>query len=151
MKVRVVVADERAATLFDLASPSAPLERVGTVDNPEAALPPREIESDRPGRGFAGAAGANHRHAYDGERASRRWRAQIDLARQIAETLDEGRVKREFDRVVLMAGPRMLGLIREALPAPTRALVWAEVPKDLAHVDEREIKDYVPRETFWRA
>ena len=146
MRVRVVVADERAASLFDLASLTAPLERVGTVANPAAALPPREIGSDKPGRGFAGA----QRHALDGERTSRRWHPQIDLARQIAEAVDRGRVRHEFDRLVIMAGPRMLGLIREALPAPARALVTAEVPKDLAHLEEQALKDYVPRESFWR-
>jgi protein required for attachment to host cells len=149
MKVRVVVADERAASLFDMASLSAPLERVGTIENPDAR-PPREIESDRPGRGFVGAGGAHHRHAYDGERTSRRWHAQIDLARQIATAVDQARARHEFDRLVIMAGPRMLGLIRDALPAPTRALVKAEVPKDLAHLDERSLKGYVPRESFWK-
>jgi protein required for attachment to host cells len=146
MTVRVVVADERAASVFDIDNFTAPLRPAGKIENPEAALPPRELESDRPGRAF-GTMG--HRHAMDGERSSRRWHPQIDLARRIAEEIDHARNQREFDRLVIMAGPRMLGLIREALPAPVRSLVAAEIPKDLAQIDEQIIRQYVPREVFW--
>ncbi len=146
--VRVVVADERAASLFDTDGVSAAWRPAGRIENPEAVPPPREIDSDKPGRGFGGGAA---RHALDGERASRRWHPQIDLARQIAAVVDAGRLRHEYDRLVIMAGPRMLGFIRDALPAPTRALVAAEIAKDLAHVDETALKEYVPRETFWRS
>jgi protein required for attachment to host cells len=146
MTVRLIVADERAATLFDMDKVAGPLRPAGKIENPEAGLPPRELVSDRPGRGFSG----GQRHALDGERTSRRWHPQIDLARQIAEAVDRGRTRHEFDRLVIMAGPRMLGLIREALPAPARALVALEVPKDLAHLDEEAVRNYVPRELFWR-
>jgi protein required for attachment to host cells len=42
----------------------------------------------------------------------------------------------------------MLGLLREALPAPCRALVAAEIVKDLVHHDAESIRDAVPRAAF---
>jgi protein required for attachment to host cells len=49
-----------------------------------------------------------------------------------------------------MAGPRMLGLIREALPDAARPLLAAEISKDLVHVDADTLRAYVPKDVFRR-
>jgi len=144
MNVRVVVADEREASFFDLHKVRAPPEARGSLRN-DAARPDRELETDRPGRRFGGANGS--RHAVDGERSTERHETE-QFAKAVARTLDVARTRNEFDRLVLIAGPRMLGLLREALPAPCRAVVAAEVAKDLVHEDPATIRDAVPREAF---
>jgi protein required for attachment to host cells len=143
--LRIVVADEREASFFDVVGPQAPLTLASKIENPTARLHDRDLESDRPGRSFNRAAG--QRSAVDGDRSSRRSQ-QEDFARRIAEEIDRERNAETFDRLVLMAGPRMLGLIREALSAPARSLVSAEVPKDLVHSAERAIRDHLPRAAF---
>jgi protein required for attachment to host cells len=42
----------------------------------------------------------------------------------------------------------MLGLLRDALPAPCRSVIAAEVAKDLVHHDLETIRGAVPREAF---
>ena len=49
---------------------------------------------------------------------------------------------------MLIAAPRMLGLLRDALPATCRSVVAAEVAKDLVRQDPAAIRDAVPREVF---
>ena len=144
MNVRVVVADEREASFFDVAKLRAPPAARGSLRN-DAARPDRELESDRPGRRFGGTDG--NRHAVDGERSTQRHETE-QFAKAVARALDVARSRNEFDRLVLIAGPRMLGLLREALPAPCRAVVSAEVAKDLVRQDPATIRDAVPRAAF---
>jgi protein required for attachment to host cells len=144
MNVRVVVADEREANFFDLTKALAAPEERGSLHN-DAARPDRELETDRAGRRFGGTDG--NRHAVDGERSTERHEME-QFAKAVARTLDSARARHEFDRIVLIAGPRMLGLLRDALPAPCRGVVCAEVAKDLVRHDIETIRDAVPREAF---
>ena len=148
MIVRIVVADEREASFFDAESMNTPLKLVSKIEDPKGGLRGRDLESDRPGRSFD-SMGA-HRHAMDGERSSRRWHEQTEFARRIVEDVEQARQGQKFDRLVVIAGPRMLGLIREALPAPARTLIVAEITKDIGHLDEKAIRSYLPREAFTR-
>jgi protein required for attachment to host cells len=84
----------------------------------------------------------------DGERSTRRAR-QAGFARRIADEIERARKAGKFDRLVLMCGARMLGLLREAMSASSRELVLVEVPKDMAQHDEPAIRAHVPQET-WR-
>jgi protein required for attachment to host cells len=142
--VRVVVADERDATFFDLTRPQAPLEARGSLHN-DAARPDRELETDRPGRRFGGTHG--NRHAVDGERSTQRHETEL-FAKQVCQALDGARTRHEFDRLVIIAAPRMLGMLREALPAPCQAVVAAEVAKAFSLEQIDSIRDAVPRDAF---
>lgn len=145
MNVRVVVADERDANFFDIAKLRAPPEARGSLHN-DAARPDRELETDRPGRRFGGTDG--NRHAVDGERSTERHESE-QFAKAVARTLDAARTRQEFDRLVLIAAPRMLGLLRDALPEPCRSVVAAEIAKDLVNHDIEAIREAVPREAFF--
>ena len=145
MNVRVLVADEREANFFDAHNVASPLEMCGTMVNDAATLRDRDLESDRPGRGFNPAAPG--RHGVYGERSTRRHEMEM-FAKEIARAIDDARARNEFERLVIVAGPRMLGWLREALPAPTRAVVVAEVIKDIVHDDVEAIREVVPREAF---
>lgn len=145
MNVRVVVADEREANFFDMTNLTRPLERRGALVNEAGDRKDQELETDRQGRRF-GMLG--HRHGTDGERSTVRHQVEM-FARAIARSVDEARIRNEFDKLVIVAGPKMLGLVREALPTTCRSLVAAEVPKDLVQRGEDEIREAVPRETFF--
>ena len=142
--VRIVVADERDATFFDLTKPQAPLEARGSLHN-DSARPDRELETDRPGRRFGGTHG--NRHAVDGERSTQRHETEL-FAKQVCRALDGARTRHEFDRLVIIAAPRMLGMLREALPAPCQAVVAAEVAKAFSLDQMDSIRDAVPRDAF---
>jgi protein required for attachment to host cells len=146
MNVRVVVAGERDASFFDLAAAQAQPEARGALLNDASFLKDQDLETDRPGRRFGGTHG--NRHAVDGERSTQRHEME-QFAREVARTLDGARTRNEFDRLVLIAAPRMLGLLREALPDTCRSIIAAEVPKDFVGHDPNTIRDAVPREAFF--
>lgn len=145
MNVRIVVADARQANFFDASSPSAVAPRF-SLRNEAAGLKDKDLESDREGRRFGGTAG--HHHGVDGERSSER-HEMTNFAREVAHRIEADRVAHRFDRLVLVAGPRMLGLLREELPQSCRDMLAAEIAKDLTAQTPATIGTAVPRETFW--
>ena len=153
MRLRIVVADESEARFYDIGGPRVPLQLAGRVENPTARLHDRDLKSDRPGRVFDRASTAGRRrgavahHATGGERRPHKQETQR-FARQIVRSLEEARRKDQFDRLVLMAGPPFLGTLRAALRKSVRATLVAEVPKDLVHQTEREVRAHLPREIF---
>lgn len=142
MTTRVVVADEGEARFYDVENARAPLELVASIEDRTARLRDRDLESDRPGRAFARA--APNRAAMDGGRSARK-QLRTRFARRIARRIEHARGRNEFDRLVLIAAPEMLGLIRPQLSESSRSMTAAEVAKDLTHQDEDAIRSYVPR------
>lgn len=157
MNVRVVVADERQANFFDIPKYGAPLSAVGSLENPAGGLKDIDLETDRAGRRYGGASGARHgvgvqaghHHGVDGERSTERHELS-QFAKDVAQRIDNDRVKHEFDRLVIVAGPRMLGLLRQELPDTCRGVLAGEISKDLAQHSPEAIRDVLPRDAFFQ-
>jgi protein required for attachment to host cells len=155
MNLRIVVADERQANFFDTTALNAPLHSQGSMHNPTAGRKDRDLETDREGRRFGGTAGVthgsgtaqSHHHGVDGERSTERHELTL-FAKEVAQRIEAGRVNHEFEKLVLVAPPKMLGLLRQSLPATSQALLAAEVPKDILHQGPEAIRQTVPREAF---
>lgn len=153
MRIRIVVANQAEAAFYDVESRiDAPQFRTRITD-PQAHLHDRDFKSDRPGRVFdhapaiAGRRGATAHHGTQGERRPRKHEAEL-FARRVAEQLEEAQHKGEFDRLVVMAAPTFLGLLRRALPGSMRPRIAAEVGKDLVHEPPGVVQAHVPREAF---
>ncbi len=153
MRVRIVVANQAEAVFYDVDSLiSTPRLRTRLTD-PLAHLHDRDFKSDRPGRVFdhaastSGRRGATAHHGTQGERRPRKHEAAL-FARRVAEQLEQARRQGEFDRLVLMAAPGFLGLLRKAIPSAIRTRVAAEVGKDLVHESARTIRVHVSEQAF---
>jgi protein required for attachment to host cells len=153
MHARVVVADQSEVRFYDVDGPGGKLRLAGRLTDPIAHLYNRELVSDRPGRVFdhappaVGRRGCVARHGTGGERSPRKHEA-LSFARTIATQLETAQRAGEFDRLVLMAGPGFLGLLREVLPKSLLPMVAAEVNKDLVHQTEAAITEHLPREAL---
>jgi protein required for attachment to host cells len=149
MRIRVVVADQSEAKFYDLSRQPEALELVGQLLDPKAHLHDRDFNSDRPGRMFdhapvsGGRRGATPHHATAEDRRPRRHEAE-QFARRIAAELERGQRNRDFDGLMILAGPLFLGLLREALSDGVRSIVVAEVAKDLAHQSAGDIIKHLP-------
>jgi protein required for attachment to host cells len=143
-KVRIVVADEREANFFDGSKADGPLTARGEMRNETAGMKDIELETDREGRRFGG---GGHHHGVDGERSTERHELTL-FAKEVADRIDKDRVNREFDKLVIVAPPRMLGLLRQSLSAPSQAMLAGEISKDVVHHGPEAIRNVVPREAF---
>jgi len=153
MRIRIVVASQAEATFYDVQQVGERLQVVGQLTDPLAHLHDRDFKSDRPGRVFdhaplaSGRRGATAHHATGGERRPREHEAAL-FAQKIAAELEQARRNHRFDRLIVMAEPRFLGMLRKALPDSLNSTVIAEVAKDLAQQPESAVRAHVPIEAF---
>ncbi len=67
---------------------------------------------------------------------------RIRFARHIAAALQTEWAKGDHDRIVISAGPKMLGQLREAIPKAVHAHVAAELHKDLMKIPVHELASH---------
>lgn len=98
--------------------------------------PARDVQSDRPGRSFD-SAGEGH-HAME---PPTDWKTheKKQLAAAVAAELRQAVDRREFDRLVVVAPPEMLGHMRQVFDDRVKDLVDAEMGKDLTHLSTHQL------------
>jgi protein required for attachment to host cells len=141
----IVVADSSACRLFAAGAPAGPLQELEVLSHPEGRLREQDLASDRPGRTFD-SQGAG-RHAKEAEVSPKKHEAVV-FAGRIAERLEAGRVGHAFDKLALVAPPEFLGLLRDKLSPPLRALVLHELDKNVSRLDPAEIRARLPEQLF---
>ena len=101
----------------------------------------RDIEADRPGRGFS--SGGQH-HSYESEHDPRKLEKH-DFVRAIALALDDTLDKHAFGKLVVVAPPRAIGEFRSLASDKLKRILWREVPKEYANLPDAELtKQLVP-------
>jgi protein required for attachment to host cells len=150
MNVRIVVADERQASFYDAVTPKSPLTERASLHNERSGKRDIEMESDRPGRRFGGTGvgGAEgHHHGVTGEKSTVHHELTL-FAKEVARKIETDRARNEFDRLVLVAGPKMLGLLRQSLSNPTQSMLAGSISKDILRQGPEVILKAVPIEAF---
>ena len=156
MRVRVTVADMCEASFYDLQHRQDVPRLAARLSDPLGRLHDRDFRSDRPGRSFdhaplsSGRRGSTPHHSVGGERRARTHEAEL-FAMKIANELERGWRSHEFDRLVIMAPPAFLGLLRKALPESVRGRIAAEVVKDLVHQSPEVLQSHLPWKVFREA
>ena len=134
----IVVAHEAGARFFEHQGRGTGLELVEEIEHPDGRARDRDMASDRPGRSFRKSSGDPSRSSM-GEGEGPHDRAVSDFARAVAEKLKDARVQNRYKRLVLVAPPRFLGLLRSSLDGPTAQLVMVSLDKDLAASKKSEL------------
>jgi len=136
----ILIADGTRARIFRNDGPFKGLKPALGREFGAPAPPTRALGSDRPGRVQESAGSERHAmvprvdwHRFEKEK----------FAKSMARILDEAAKRGAFSRLVLVAPPRTLGDLRNALGARARAMVTAELDKDLTHVTPVELPDHL--------
>jgi protein required for attachment to host cells len=80
------------------------------------------------------------RLAYSTEQSPKE-RSLINFYREIADQIDLALNKQKFDRLILIAEPRLLGILRTVLPSSVHGVIIQEIHKDLAFATEEQIME----------
>jgi protein required for attachment to host cells len=96
-------------------------------------------EFAKSGRNRAGAGATSFGHDTKSQAEIERPR----LARHVIRALEAAWAKGTADRIVLAAGPKMLGALRDALTAPLAGHVATEIAKDLSDVPAHALFDHI--------
>lgn len=98
----------------------------------------QEIMADRPGRSFDRM--GDQRHSMEPTSDPKRLQENAFLG-EVCGYLDEAGREGRFDRLVLVAEPRALGLLRKQLGSGLKNKLYAEVDKDLSKAPLKELPD----------
>ena len=141
-KTGILVAHDAGARFFENEGPGKGIELIEELDHPEGRERDRDFDTDRPGRSFRKNS-ADPRRAAMSRSQTPHERAVADFARVLAQKLQRGRTSNRYDRLVLVAPPRFLGLLRSSLDGPTTQLVVGSLDKDLAAHKESELVEHL--------
>lgn len=142
MPTWIVLADAKHARIYEQIARAAKLvaipdqELVAEDDHAFA----RELGTDRPGRAFDPGSGTPHAmepHSDPHERS------KAAFARRVAVRLDEAVRTKRCNHLVLIAPPKMLGILRAELGAASRACVIASAGKDLMKIPTAELQAHI--------
>lgn len=69
---------------------------------------------------------------------------QVELHRfavEVVRALEQGRLAGAFERLIVAAPPQFLGLLRDGMTAPLRAMLLADLPKRLTDIPDDDVAD----------
>jgi protein required for attachment to host cells len=95
----------------------------------------RDIESDKPGRGFSG----GQRHAYESEHDPRKLEKH-DFARAVAQAIEAALDAHQFNALVVVAPERSVGEFRAVASDKVKRTIWREVKKEFASLTDPELE-----------
>ncbi len=139
-KLWVVVADQSKARIFTVADPHGALLNVGELEHPEARDREQTMTTDRPGRGYDSNGQGSHAM---GSTDNPGKQGTVRFAKQVADHVQAAHNKGRCNRLLLVAGPSLLGLLRENLKTLS-GLKVSEIDKNLGQYDAQEIRKHLP-------
>lgn len=139
----VVVADEARAIIYGRETRRAPLHEIHRLENDVARRKGIELVSDRGGRAFD-SFGAG-RHAMGKELHSPKRHSAEAFARQVADCIEMYRQSGNCIAYTVVAAPRFLGMLRQALGRTSCPAPAATIDKDVTGSDAAFIQQLVDR------
>ena len=134
----VLVADSSCAKVFK-ASGGDVLHEIADLVHFQSKMHEQEITSDLPGS-YAGKGGSKHN--FEGQTGKKEHEATI-FAKEINEQLETGLNKGQFNKLIIIAAPTFLGVLREILNPNISKLITHEINKDLVKFSTPEIKSHL--------
>ena len=132
----IIAADASRARILQVTDREQNLAEIEDLLNPEGRVENRELTTDAQPR-FRGSGGGP---GSDREEMSASEHATELFAKRVGDYLDKARTAHRYDRLHLIAPPKFLGQLRKELGKEVEKLVAAELPKDLAWLNAREIQ-----------
>lgn len=139
-KVWVVVANRSNANIF-ISEKDVPFVLYQKLEHPESHLQEHELVSDKKGK----EANQNLYGTSTFEPSTTAVKKEsLKFAKEIASFLTSAFQSHAFDRLYLVAPSPFIAELREALPALVKHCVYQEIPKNLVHLEAKELREYLP-------
>lgn len=131
-KTWIIVSNSEIARLFDFTGPRQPL--VPLEDHVWYA-PEISTFDDKQGMGHSRVGPSQHRMASHTGPDKKSDAFATTIAENLATAMKSG----AFERLVLVATPKMLGLLRDRLTSPIKERIWVEIDKDLTNLSLEKV------------
>ncbi|QOC21236.1 host attachment protein [Wenzhouxiangella sp. AB-CW3] len=140
---RILVADAARARLFSREKKFSPPVEIDSLVHPESRLRRQDLVSDRPGQVFESRTPGEN---INEEPTDPRTAEAASFARELAHKLREDRVHGGYKHLIVVAEPRLLGMLRKALDDDTRQTVVLEISRNLTRAKVGEIAEAIDTE-----
>ena len=138
----ILVANQAEAQIYSASRLPGSLTLVRTLTHKEGAAHTRDLVSDAPGRVHDRMGAARHSMEPDtGVKEEQRRR----FVKQLVDLLKAALFKGEFDQLVFLAAPAVLGVIRKTVGGDLAKAVIKEIPKDVIGQDLARIQVQLDR------
>jgi protein required for attachment to host cells len=138
-KTWILIADAHHAEIWTRKDRQQP-EEAELVEPSQKHRFSREIGSDRPGRAIAS---SDNRHAAVQPREDLLEAEHRHFARALVKHLRDSLANHEFDRLAIIAAPKMLGLLRDGLDQKLAKALITDIAKDLVKLPPGEIRGQI--------
>ena len=138
----VIVADSSKARIFSTENSSSPLVELELIEHPEGRLHARELTSDLPGKD-SNRTGSG-KHSLGAETDPKRHEVE-SFAKRVSDYIENARNNNKLSRLIIIAAPALLGMLRSNMSSATGKLVAMELDKNLSELKSDEIRGYLPR------
>jgi protein required for attachment to host cells len=138
----IVVADGQRATVYHHDGPSKGLEIIPGLGGHQEVSRSSEIISDAQGRmqGYGGSGAAPMTARTDPHELE-----EARFTERVADAVNRAALEKQFDRLILAAPPRTLGILRKALSGHAAQRVIAELDKDLTRTSRSDLAAQLDR------
>ena len=136
----ILSANRSNASLFESNWPGKSMRRLQDIPHPKGRLQNKDINTDKPGRSFDSMGQGRHSMGSDQEPIDH---VAQQYASVLAELLNKGRLTNAYEKLVLIAEPKFLGILRAALDKNTALLVVQSVNKELLDLKEEDVGKYL--------
>ncbi|MDR5899261.1 host attachment protein [Halomonas vilamensis] len=140
MTTYIVVADAARARIFT--RDALTLEEHGSLVHAEGRLHEGDLITDRRGGDVHETMSTTSRSSAGEEGTASQHENEL-FAKEVAQRLYSARTENQISKLVLVAPPKFLGLLREKLDGPTQKLIIHTLPKDLTKSSLKAIQDAV--------
>ena len=137
----VVVADSARARVFEMGESRNELREINDLINVDARKHERELSSDDSGRAYDSF--GSGRHAME-DKISPKEQNVIDFAGRVNEELVAGLNSGRYAKLLLLAAPEFLGVLRGKLDGQVRKVITAEIDKNLTQHSVSDITAHLP-------
>lgn len=139
-KYYVVVASMDQARLYAMNGVFSEPAEIDLLENPDARKYERDLTSAKHGRAFDSA--GQGRHALETE-VSAKDQVILRFTKAVANRLADDLATRKYEKLIVVAAPKLLGLLRKQFPPEVRKVIAKEIKKNLSKSDPAELMNHI--------
>ena len=138
----VIAADSTSARIFYSSSSKGPLEEKAVLVHPENRLKKKNMASDRQGYSYS-----SHGHGRKvlANHVDPRENEINQFVKEINEYLKNSEAKKEFDQLIIIAAPKLLGILKKNLNNNIKKHITYELKKNITKLSAAEIRNFLPK------
>lgn len=138
----VLVLNSNECKVFSFSKKNNELKLIKDINHPENKERNQDLVSDRPGRYStdANAGGAYSQHTDPKDVKINQFVLEVN------RFLDESHSHQQFDKIIVIAPPKMLGHLKQHINKQVEKLISHEIQKELTFMKEHELLEFLLKE-----